>query len=176
MLYRQRHVFRNLACTWKHGVPDKPAEACAACPGSLHKSFYSMHFPISNSFICGVVTLQFITGLAAFRYWYCDHNEVPSKDNQISQNPLHQRNGRKDYTGGIVIKPVRLTDKMEQNPHPRLEYQSKINGSSESDLLLYQWVHKPHFIKVPSLMPVTWVQQNYSRMFWCIRIWQLSEV
>ena len=40
----------------------------------------------------------------------------------------------------------------------------------------YNWVLLRHFTPVPSLMPIAWVQQFHSRMFWCIQVWQLSKL
>ena len=51
-----------------------------------------------------------------------------------------------------------------------------IQGSSEWSHFLYLWVLLLHFILAPCLMPAAYVQQGHSRMFWCIQIWQLSEL
>ena len=42
--------------------------------------------------------------------------------------------------------------------------------------LWYVYVILLYFIQDPSMKPETWVQQGNNCMFWCIQIWQPSEV
>ena len=121
-------------------------------------------------------TLQLMNGPVVFHHCYCGHNEAPAKGNQISQHLLlrcHElRLSWDDHTGRMVMQLAKLRDKIcKIHTISRLSMQE----SSEWSLFLYLWVLLLHFTTAHSMVSAA-RGQGHSNMFWCIQIWQLSEL
>ena len=140
--------------------------------------FIAYIFQFLKSSVGGVGVLQLWSGPLAFHHCYCDHNDDPATDSEISQHPLLEGQAQRfcwdDHTGQIVMELAKLTDKM----HKIYNLVKIINPTIKwRESLLVFAVLLRHFTPGPSLMmPVAWVQQGHSRMFWCIQVWQLSNL
>ena len=125
--YREMLPGLRLVCQ-EHGL-----RPISRSPGILYKSSrglgsmfrYSAQILIcliANSFqfpkspVGGMGALQYWDGHVAFHHCYCDQNEAPANDNEISQHPLlwGQALGFcwEDHTGRIFKELAKSTDKM----------------------------------------------------------------
>ena len=68
---------------------------------------------------------------------------------------------------------------------PKIKIESPLEANSMAYVtLIYLYLYLTYvycisprdFTTAPTVLPAAWVQQGEGRMFWCITIWQLSEM